>query len=273
MVTTLIKHEYLRTRGWLAVVFGAATILLLVGVLMELTPWSIVQGLGFALTLVPVAAFFFVVQVALAFDYWRSSYSRTGYFTQSLPVKGSTIYGAKFLWGSLVTIVAVLVNLVMGGVALVGATRVLDVAITFREAVDRLATVLSATPVWATTLVAVLALVVVLSTLAQYFFAASIGSEGNINRLGIGGPILVWFLLYVVMQVLLLVGIVAVPLGLGQSAVDGSFALVPTNFLSLILSNQDPDSMPLGFIPVLLVATAALTWRTAVSWNKRVSLA
>ena len=272
MVTTLIKHEALRTRSWLAVVFGAATIMLLVGVLMELTPWGVVQGLGFALTLVPVFALLLVVQVALAFDYWRSSYSKTGYFTQSLPVKGSTIYGAKFLWGSLITIVAVLVNIVMGAVALVGASRVFDMGITLREVVDLLATMLSTTPVWASVLVIVLGVVAILSSLAQYYFAASVGSEGKINRLGIAGPILVWFVLYLVMQVLLLAGIVAVPLGLDQSAVDGSLSLVPRNFLSLILSNEEPDMMPLGFLPVLFIATGALVWRTVVSWNKKVSL-
>ncbi|MGO1385520.1 MAG: hypothetical protein ACTHU1_12135 [Arachnia sp.] len=273
MVTTLIKHEFLRTRGWLAVVFGAATILLLAGLLMELTPWGIVQSLGSGLTLVPVVSLSLVVQVTLAFDYWRSSYSRTGYFTQSLPVKGSTIYGVKLLWGSLITIVAVLVNIVMGGAALLGASRVFVMGVTLPEILDTVASMLAATPVWASLLVAAFALVVIVGTLVQYFFAASIGSEGRNNKLGIGGPIVVWFILYVVMQVLLLVGIVAVPLGLDQSAVDGSLSLVPRNFLSLILSNEEPDMMPLGFIPVFLLATGALMWRTVVSWNKKVSLA
>lgn len=272
MVTTLIKHEALRTSSWLAVVFGAATILLLVGVLMELTPWRVVQGLGFALTLVPVFALLLVVQVALAFDYWRSSYSKTGYFTQSLPVKGSTIYGAKFLWGSLITIVAVLVNIVMAAVALVGASRVFDMGITLGDIVDLLATTLSATPVWASVLVIVLAVVAILSSLAQYFFAASIGSEGKINRLGIGGPILIYFLLYMVMQVLLFVAIIAVPLGLSSSRLDGNLEVVPMDVLGSMVSNQDPDALPLGFIPMLFIVSAALVWRTVVSWNKKVSL-
>ncbi len=273
MVTTLIKHEVLRTRGWLAVVFGSATIMLLVGVLMELTPWGVVQALGFALTLVPVFALLLVVQVALAFDYWRSSYSKTGYFTQSLPVKGSTIYGAKFLWGSLVTIVAVLVNIVMGAVALLGASRVFDLGITVRGGLDALAVMLAAAPAWLWVVLTVLALAFVLSGLAQYYFAASIGSEGRINRLGIGGPILIYFGLYMVLQVLLFVAIIAVPLGLTSSPVDGSLEIVSMNVLGSMVSNQDAEAMPLGFIPALFLATAALVWRTVVSWDKKVSLA
>ena len=109
MVSTLIKHEFLRTRTWLGLVFGVATLLTLMGTLMAYTPWALVQGLGFIVSVVVVGAFFTVVQLALAYDYWRSSYSRTGYFTQSLPVKGSTIYGAKFLWGSIVTVVALII--------------------------------------------------------------------------------------------------------------------------------------------------------------------
>lgn len=272
MVATLIKHEFLRTRSWLAVVFGAATIMLLVGVLMELTPWGAIQGIGFALTLVPVFALLLVVQVALAFDYWRSSYSKTGYFTQSLPIKGSTIYGAKFLWGSLVTIVVVLVNIVMAGVALLGASRAFDLGITLRGALDELAIMLAAAPVWFWAGVTVLVLALFVSSLAQFLFAASIGSEGRMGRLGVGGPILIYFALYMVMQVLLFVAIIAVPLGLSSSPLDGNLEVVPMNVLGSMVSNQDPDALPLGFIPMLFIVSAVLVWRTVVSWNKKVSL-
>lgn len=272
MVTTLIKHEALRTRKWLAIVFGAATLLTMVGTLMAYTPWPIIRGLGFMLGLVAVSAFLFVVQLGLAYDYWRSSYSRTGYFTHSLPVSGSTIYGAKLLWGCIISVAALLWNLVLALPVVFAASHIFDLGLTFSNLGDGLRSLLSAAPSWLWATAAVLVLLWLFATVAQYYFAASIGSESKMNRYGIGGPILVWVLLYVVMQVVLFVGIIAIPLGV-DLAPDGTPALVSTNFLELMLNNEDADLLPLGFLPVTFFVTGLLIWRTVVSWTKKVSLA
>ncbi|MEO7589513.1 MAG: hypothetical protein ABIS84_15950 [Arachnia sp.] len=272
MVSTLITHEYLRTRGWLAVVFGIATLVTVVGTLMAYTPWSFFQVLGFILSFVAVVAFLFVVQLGLALDYWRSSYSRTGYFTQSLPVKGSTVYGAKFLWGTIVTVVALIWNVVLAVPVIFGGAEAMGDGITWSALMRDLGVMWGAAPLWTWALLVVLFIGLTVGGIAQYYFAASIGSESRLNRLGIGGPIIVWFVLYLAMQVLLLVGIVAIPFGLGQGA-DGNLSVIPANFLTSLMRNDNPDIMPLGFLPVLFLVSAVLIWRTVVSWNKKVSLA
>lgn len=273
MVTTLITHEALRTRNWLAVLFGAAAITTLVGTLMAYTPWALIQGLGFVLAIVAVGAFLTVVQVGLAFDYWRSSYSKTGYFTQSLPVRGSTIYGAKLLWGSVVTVVALVWNLLLVVPVLFGASHMFDLGITFPRLLDELKVMFGAAPAWVWVVGVIVVIALFVGGLAQYYFAASIGSEARMNRLGIGGPILVWFVLYLVMQVVLFLGIIAIPLGLTATPDGTALTVVSMDFLELMINNQDANAMPVGFIPVLFVVSAALIWRTVVSWNKKVSLA
>jgi hypothetical protein len=107
---------------------------------------------------------------------------------------------------------------------------------------------------------------------AQYNFAATTCSEARLNRLGIAGPVLVWFGLYLLLQVLLVVGIVAEPLAWGVCP-EGGLAMVSINFLDVIVTDQDAVAMPLGFLPVLLLATAVLIWRTVASWNTKISLA
>ncbi|RMB59937.1 hypothetical protein [Tessaracoccus antarcticus] len=272
MVSTLITHEYLRTRTWLAVVFGVATLLTVVGTLMAYTPWGFIRVLGFILSFVAVAAFLFVVQLGLAFDYWRSSYSKTGYFTQSLPVKGSTIYGAKFLWGAIVTVVTLLWNVVLAVPVIFGGARAMGDGMTWAALMSNLRSAVGVAPLWTWIFLGFLFVTLSVGGIAQYYFAASLGSESRMNRLGIGGPIIVWFVLYLVMQVLLLVGIVAVPLGLGPG-VDGHLAVMSVNYLETLMQNNNPDIMPLGFFPVLFIVSAVLIWRTVVSWNKKVSLA
>lgn len=271
MVNTLIKHEFLRTRVWLSIMFGAATLLTIVGTLMAYTPWGVIQGLGFGLAILAVGAFLFAVMLGLVFDYWRSSYRQTGYFTQSLPVKGGTLYGVKLLWGVVVSVVALLWNLVLLTIALFGASNLFNFSMTF--VVDELRGMLSQAPMWVWVTAAIVLLASLLSGLAQYYFAASIGSEAKLNGLGIGGPILTWFLLYLVMQALLFVGTIAIPLGLTVTADGNSLVVESMNFWELLLNDQNPSGMPLGFLPVLFIVTAVLIWRTVFSWNKKVSLA
>ncbi len=273
MVTTLIKHEFLRTRTWLAIMFGAVTLLTLVGLVMTYMPWPLIRGLGFLLTLVAVGAFLFLVQLGMTFDYWRSSYTRTGYFTQSLPIQGSTIYGAKLLWGAVVTVAALVWTGVLAVPVMFAASNAFDLGISFALILDTLGVVLGSAPAWMWVVMAVVFIALYVSGLAQYYFAASIGSEARLNSLGIGGPIIVWFVLYMVMQLLLFLGMIAVPLGLTGTADGSSLVITSMNFLELMASDQDPQGMPLGFIPMTFAVTALLIWRTVVSWNKKVSLA
>lgn len=272
MVSTLIKHEALRTSRWLAVVFGLTTLVTLIGALTAWTGLTLISELGQFLSFVGVGAFLTVVQLGLAYDYWRSSYSKTGYFTQSLPVKGSTIYWSKLAWGCVVTLVAILWNMVLALVAYLGSASRMGVTEPLRQLGTAWTGIVEFLPAVAIVGIALAVVVYFFGTLAQYYFSASIGSESRMNRLGIGGPVLVWFGLYLVMQMLLMLGIVAVPLALGSGS-DGGLAVVTLNFLTVMVENQNAAAMPLGFVPVLVLATAVLIWRTVVSWNKKVSLA
>ena len=133
MVSTLITHEFLRTRRWLAVVCGLVTLLTVIGALMAWSGWPLISQLGLIMSFLATGGFVVVVMLGLAYDYWRSSYSKTGYFTQSLPLKGSTIYGSKLLWGGIVTVVAILWDLVLGLIAYLGSARAVGVAGALRQ--------------------------------------------------------------------------------------------------------------------------------------------
>lgn len=272
MVGTLIRHENLRTRGWLTVVLGAAVLLTTFGVAMEYTPWQFVRVIGFLLTLLAVGALFTVVQVGLGLDYWRSSFGRTGYFTQSLPIKGATIHWAKFLWGFIVSMITLVLNVVLAVICLLGASRTFQWGITPQNLLEEIRIIAGQTVPLDYFWMIIIVLATVTISLVQYYFAAAIGSEARINKLGIGGPILVWFGLYVALQILLLLGLFFVPVGLAVSQF-GYPEFVTTSFSATFLSEENPDIIPFGFVPVLVLTTVAMCWRTVVSWNRKVSLA
>lgn len=273
MVGTLIRHEAIRTRGLLATIFGAAAILTVVGAVLAATMWPLISQVGLLMAIVGAVATVPASQLGLAWDYWQSGYRRIGYFTQTLPVRGRTIYWARLAWGVAVLVAGLLWSSVLGILAFFGTAgsfgmRPFDVFPLVGDWFSALAAVL---PWWGWIALPVLLLVFVGFTLVQYYFAASIGSERRLVSLGIGGPVLVWFAVYMAMQLVFLVFMFVVPLGIG--VIDGTLALTSENFFAAVIANEQPGSMPAGIIPAFVLATIALVWRTVVSWERKVSLA
>lgn len=126
-------------------------------------------------------------------------------------------------------------------------------------------------PVMVVQLIA-LFILMVLAYLPTWLVAVSIGSEERFRRFGIGGPVLVFALLYVVMQLLFTIGIFAVPFGLGLTE-SGAIGVVRFDVLAEIAGGDASDAiMPLGFVPMVFLVAAWAIWRSARSWNRKVAL-
>lgn len=273
MVGTLIRHEAIRTRGLLATIFGAAAILTLVGAALSATMWPLISQLGMFMAILGAVGTVPAAQLGLAWDYWQSGYRRIGYFTQTLPVRGSTIYWVRLAWGLVVLVAGLLWSAVLGVLAFFGTAGALgmhpfDI---FTLVGDWFIAIAAVLPWWGWLAAPVLLVVFVGFNLVQYYFAASVGSERRFTSLGVGGPVLVWFAVYLAMQLVFLAFMLLIPLGV--TVVDGSLALTSQNFLGAIIANEQPGSMPAGIIPAFVVAGVVLVWRTVISWDRRVSLA
>lgn len=272
MITTLMKHEWLRTRGLLGTIGAIALLLLVAGTALTATGWPGISLVGMLMVMVALGGLVPVAQLALTVHYWQSSYSRTGYFTQSLPVRGPTIYAAKLLWTLLVSLAGLVA--ILGLLAAVwpvlagqlGAER--NPFAVVQKMWSGFAEVAS-TPLLSIGLVLVVGMILIWPI--QYFFAASVGSETPLNRLGLGGPVVAFLGLYLATQVLVFLGMVALPWGIGMA--DGQLGVVRwAVFEEMAAGDAAEDVMPVGFVPVLLLVTLVCLLRTVRSWRSRVSL-
>lgn len=274
MISTLIAHEWKRTRTLLLTATGIAVLVTAVGALASATGWSVVSLLGSLLAVAVTALYVPAVHVLLAVDYWLSSYARTGCFTQTLPVRGGTLFGAKLLFGFGVTVVGLLITLVLAAIAWAGQAIMAGENANPFAAAGQLWTQISDAASPAVIGVAIAFLLFSYGAwLVQLYFSVSIGSEARFNRLGLAGPILVFIGLYVVMQILLFVSILTVPLGIGPVA--GGLGIIRIDLLGEVLSDpaaSGGDVMPLGFVPPLVLITGYCLWRTVRSWNRKVAL-
>lgn len=272
MKRTLFVHEYLRTRGLLAGLFALSAAVVAAGTLLMALPINVLAGLGSVIAVITVAVFMPIVTFDLAIDYWRSGYGRGGYLTQSLPVKGSTIYGVRLAYGAVTLLVGLVANVLLAApVALVAASKAAPEGV---GAVEYISTTLQAAdPPVTWTMVALGALLLFTSAfgyLVTFYFAVSFGNESRFARLGVAGPVVVWFAVYVLMQVSAIAGIALIPAGIDY--VNGGFTLISRNWLDVMVQQEQTTGAPFGFVPVMFAVLAVLIWRTAHSWNHKVSL-
>lgn len=273
MGTQLMKHEYLRTRSGAGLILGASIALVLVGALAGKTGWPFVSPLGGLMAIIGIMAVLPVTQIYLAIDYWRNSYRRTGYFTQTLPIAGGTIFGVKLIWGLIVNLAAavvcglLLLFFLRFGVGAFG----FDGAALWSQVTQMWGIIVATWPWWLWVTAAIILFTMVIANLVFFYFAASIGSQEPLNRHGVGGPILVVILGYVAQQFLFMVAIISIPFGLDIA--DGAPQLVHINWLSEMLSNGDGEGIPVGFALVYLVLPIVLIAWTRRSWNRKISLA
>ena len=277
MITTLLKHEWLRTRNPMLGIAVIAALAVGAATLLALTGWPVIAGFGAGIGIVITLALTPVTQIVLAFDFWNSSFRRTGYFTQSLPIRGSTIYWTKALWGAIVSLASLALTVLLLALFWLGFGPLIGVD---ANVFAHLGPLFEVMPTALTVSLLAFLIVAYLGFLAQLLFAATLGSGAKLNRLGIGGPIIVYIAVYIAGQVLVLVCMVAIPLGIDLSA--GGFELIAYNvFADLgasVTSSADPAStpseiMPIGFVPPLLVIFVVAAVWAARRWDTRIALA
>ncbi|MDO5677645.1 MAG: hypothetical protein Q4G35_09105 [Propionibacteriaceae bacterium] len=269
MVGTLIKHEARRTLRWYGLILLAGVVIVGFAYLATVLLPPPLQGFFSVLTFLGTGALIGVVPIWLGIDFYRSSYSKTGYLTRALPVKGSTIYWTKLGFAYVLSLGTILVGLVLGYVA----TLAFEIAAGGTvEAVNEslrqlLHAIVNEVPLWVTLLILALVLLWPLTWLASYYFAAAVGSEAWASRMGVGGPILVWFLFYAASQIIGLLGaLIPLQLFFGNGSPHIGFEML--DFANI----EDQQALPLGvFLAMFLLSAVAIVW-ASVSFDRKAEL-
>lgn len=199
--------------------------------------------------------------------YYQTLYGRVGYFTMSLPVRGRTILKVKVLWALVVSLAAYLIIPFVA--AWLSALR------TQRSTGEVLQSIIDFAGWRGLLIFAVLILFAVIATIAQGAFVITLGMQGRLGRLGLGGPAIVALVVYLVNQILVLVGMLFVPLGIDLNPASGGAIVAEGTWPSLLRAlegSEVPPVLGLGlFLSFILMAVVCLIW-TARSIEQRTSL-
>ena len=283
MISKILKHEFVRTRGMLATVLGAATASLALGCLLMALRVPVIDGFGVLLTLLPLVALIPAVQIMLAVDFWQSSFQSSGYFTHSIPVKGSTIFWTKLLWSMIATAITLAVGFLLFCLAwftLANSPAARSMGISDPNPFTAMGALFQAFSA-AVPIPLLIGIVIPLALLAMFFawpvyyaFAATIGSTGRLGRMGFGGPVIAANCVWIAGQIIGFICILAVPLGVNFVPLESGSSpeLIAYSPIDDLVNNVDRGVMPLGVILGMFVILAGCLLLSHRSWNKHVTL-
>ena len=277
MFGKLVKHEFRATARIIPFVFLVTVFLALVHMLTVRLNLGVLANLSFVLVIIMCFAQIAVTVILIVWRYYKSLYSNEGYLTHTLPVAPSKHLWSKLLVGGVWYLAAML--LTFGVITTVISTdlQMKDV-ITYDKFLQLFGMQNNQTAFFV--IIAVMMLISVVQTLAEAYFAITVGSVSKLHKLGIGGPILIFFAEYMGLQIVNTMGMLFIPLGLKMS-MDGEgmiFQVVNQNMLSTFLesikTNTSVDSgvIGLGSFIMLPIVICSLLFITSRVLNKNTSI-
>lgn len=249
MFAALLKHEARLQTRTLASYLGISLAVYASGMALMLLRIPLLASLGSIAAIGAPLLLAIGVPALLLQRYYASMYGREGYFTHALPAKHTTLYGAKFSWALVVWLAALLIALGMAlgffvGQTVAGGGTASDAWAVLGEALAGLST-------GTTILLAMWFVIAIVTYVAQFGWIVTFGMEERFRPMGLGGPVLVWFISYAVLQVVTLVSLVAIPIGVTLELDRVVFASFVPELIEA-LNGAEPSFLPLGWLPVLL---------------------
>ena len=196
--------------------------------------------------------------IAAMADYWKTLYGQRGYFTMSLPVSGKVIFWAKNTRIMIECLLAL--ALAVGGIIAVASAAAWSDGMSLAEYTAGPRSVVAGMPTSTVVIMIVAQVIMWMSWVVQGCAVMSIGAEGRFNHMGFGAPIIGFVLLYIVNQVLSVVGTFFFPLSV---TTDGHFSteITWTSYQATLGTDGHPNVIGIGsYILVPLFALAMGLW-------------
>ncbi|MGC3955748.1 MAG: hypothetical protein QM804_16105 [Propionicimonas sp.] len=261
MFAALLKNEARLQARSLASYLGVALAIYAGGILLLLLRVPLMSSIGSIAAVGACLLLGISIPVLLVWRYYSSMYGREGYLTHALPAKHTTLYGAKFSWALGVW----LVSLVIAAAMVLGyiIAEAISAGGTAADAWNALTAGLAEIGTAPVTAFLIWLLIGIVIYVAQFGWIITFGMEERFRSLGLGGPVLVWFLTYVVLQVLTLASLLLIPIGVTLDLKQ----LVFSSFLPELIASVgggEPSFIPLGWLPLL-----AATLPVYIVWTLR----
>ncbi|SDM98927.1 hypothetical protein [Actinomyces ruminicola] len=272
MLRTLFTEEIRTQTPRSAASVGVALIVFLasLGLWRMLESVSVIAFLLQLASLAAAVAIPIIVGALAVTEYWQSMYGSRGYLTMSIPVRGRTIFAAKTIYAYLAVLVACLLFAAcllawFGMLAHSNGWSVGEVLEPFKLWWQNASTTLRV--FWIASIPLSLAV-----TVAQLAAVMSVGAREPWNSLGFGAPLIGLVILYVVNQIVGLVGMLFIPISLDLTTFEFTTRIMWSQFLEAVRTGSDPTLVGLGTFFLGPLLAAVMGWWAVRSIERHTSL-
>ena len=216
MFGKLVKHEFRATARIIPFVFLVTLFLALVNVLSGFLDIGVASNISFGLTITMCIAQVAVAYALVIWRYYKNMYGSEGYLTHTLPVKTHLHLWSKLLVGYIWSVLSYAVS--AGAVAIIVIAKVHKadgnlnaISTGYRSLLQEKGLVNYQTALWV--VFGIFLLISILMVLTEAYFAITLGNLSKLHSLGVGGPILMFFLEYIFLQIVSTVSVLFIPIG------------------------------------------------------------
>lgn len=281
MFGKLVKHEFRATARIIPFVYLVTIFLALVHIVTGRLNLGVISRISFALMIAMCFAQVGIAFVLVIWRYYKNMYSNEGYLTHTLPVHPSQLLWSKLLTGFVWSALSYLVGAaVIAGVIMADFVRSPEqlsvISAAYHGFLSQVGLENHQAAMWV--FVAVMLVMSIMLLLTEAYFAITAGSLSRLHKLGIGGPVLVYFAEYVALQIVGVVTVLFVPFGMkittGPNGAMTGFKIVTQTMFSqlsdsfnhsgLAAAGSDTGIIGIGYyviIPFIMIGLLLWTAR------------
>jgi len=266
MFSQLVKHEFKATRRLIPFIYLVTVLIILSNLAVRQLHMDWLSGMLLVLLILLGIGEVMMTYVVVFYRYYKNLYNSEGYLTHTLPVPPRQLLTSKILVSFIWLLISYLVMFaVVLTVILLKAEEYDQGLVQVLELVVQSTGLNQASVYWIAGLIFAYACLAILFLMAQIFFAITLGNCSRFHHLGLGGPIVSYLGVYFVSQIAILIGLIAVPLGL--TVEDHVLKVVPRGMAAAFFNGQD-FVIGLGSIVVIIALTVGLfTWTARLLKN------
>jgi hypothetical protein len=286
MFGKLVKYEFRATARILSLLYLVTIFLALVNVITCRFNLGVASDLSFGISIFVSIAQISVSFALLIWRYYKNMYANEGYLTHTLPVKPSLLLWSKllvaFVW-SVISYIVTCAAILMVSISMIirDGGKISDMGDIYHMGVVNMGMENYQVQMWLW-MIALLTLSIIL-VLMQAYFSITVGNLTKLHSLGIGGPILIFVLMYLALQVISAISTLFIPIGIEISPTDqgfDAFRLVFKGTMSTLTdqmsSTYDASSAPMvigiAYYILLPFLAATLLYVTSRLITKRTSI-
>ena len=282
MFGKLLKNEFIATSRSVPIAFLISASFSALFLLTSSFIGTFLAGLSLGLIFMGVLAQNIIVWILLIVRYYRTMYGAEGYLSHTLPLKSCLLFWSKFCSSAVWIFLSVLFSTVLSaGLVWFFARQNGADARELSEWIDRALYLSGLSPsLWQMVLLVTGVLFTSsLGSLILFFFAVTMGSTPPFQFMGIGGPVVMYLILYVAQQILGVVTMLFTPFGIRIEGLNPSaseparWSIVFESFVSSVKNAAGKmPYIPLGSYCILTVISVGLLFPTLYLVKKKTSL-